>query len=112
MLEALTGFGGVLPFPPLHAFSAGAIGVLTFGMMARVALGHTGRQLIPPRIVTAGFVLVNLAAVVRVLVPIAAPDAYVSLVAAAGLLWTAAFLLFLTAYAPILVRPRFDGKPD
>lgn len=111
-LEGLAAFGGVLPFVPLHAFTAGAIGVLTFGMMARVSLGHTGRPLAPARSVAVGFALVNAAAVVRVLVVQLTPDhAYVPLITAAGVLWTAAFAVFLIVYAPILVSPRPDGRP-
>ncbi|MCP4391251.1 MAG: NnrS family protein, partial [Gammaproteobacteria bacterium] len=29
----------------------------------------------------------------------------------AALLWCLAFLLFLVVYAPILCRPRIDGRP-
>ena len=29
----------------------------------------------------------------------------------AAALWTAAFVLFLAVYAPILFNPRVDGKP-
>ena len=31
--------------------------------------------------------------------------------ALAGALWLAAFAIFLAVYAPILLRPRADGKP-
>jgi uncharacterized protein involved in response to NO len=30
---------------------------------------------------------------------------------AAGLVWMAAFGLFVVVYAPMLLRPRADGKP-
>jgi len=29
----------------------------------------------------------------------------------AGLVWVAAFGLFVAMYAPMLLRPRVDGKP-
>jgi uncharacterized protein involved in response to NO len=32
-------------------------------------------------------------------------------VTVAGALWTLAFLLYLAVYAPILTRPRSDGRP-
>jgi uncharacterized protein involved in response to NO len=95
----------------LHAFTAGGIGTLTLGMMARVSLGHTGRMLEPARLMTAAFVAVNLAALIRVTAPLLFPQIYAQALAAAGLLWMAAFGLFAAIYMPILLRPRVDGKP-
>lgn len=95
----------------LHAFTAGGIGVLTLGMMARVSLGHTGRMLEPAPPMTWAFVAINLAALIRVATPLVYPEAYAMGMAAAGLLWIAAFGLFAAIYAPILLRPRVDGKP-
>jgi uncharacterized protein involved in response to NO len=95
----------------LHAFTAGGIGVLTLGMMARVSLGHTGRLLEPAPLMTWAFVAINLAALVRVAVPLFLPASHAAGMAASGLLWMAAFGLFAAIYAPILLRPRIDGKP-
>jgi uncharacterized protein involved in response to NO len=80
-------------------------------MLARVALGHTGRPLRAARPMAVGFVLLTLSALVRVGVPLLAPAAYRSSVLLAGVLWTAAFALYLWVYAPILVRPRADARP-
>ncbi len=93
-----------------HALTVGAIGALTLGMMARVALGHTGRPLAPPRAMTAGFVFVTLAALVRVGGPLASPNLYAPALVVSGALWTAAFAIYALAYTPILLRPRVDGK--
>ncbi|MDO9468984.1 MAG: NnrS family protein [Thiobacillus sp.] len=95
----------------LHAFTAGGIGVLTLGMMARVSLGHTGRVLEPPSLMTRAFVAINLAALLRVVLPLLFPGVYAQIMSAAGLLWMVAFGLFVVAYAPMLLRPRVDGKP-
>ena len=95
----------------LHAFTAGGIGVLTLGMMARVSLGHTGRMLEPAPLMTWAFVTINLAALIRVGVPLFFPAAYAPGMTAAGLMWLAAFGLFAAIYTPILLRPRVDGKP-
>jgi len=97
--------------PAIHAFTAGAIGVMTLGMMARVALGHTGRPMQAARMTTASFVLINIAAVVRVALPAAAPTLYIDGIFIAGALWIAAFILFSFVYAPVLIRPRADGRP-
>ncbi len=94
-----------------HAFTSGAIGVVTLGMMARVALGHTGRPMRATRSITTAFVLVNLSAIARVFGPILLPQSYVALMGVASGLWLAAFLIFIVVYVPILVRPRVDGRP-
>ena len=95
----------------LHAFTAGAIGVLTLGMMARVSLGHTGRMLEPARLMTLAFATLNLAALIRVGMPLIAPDMHGNTMLLAGLLWMIGFGLFAAIYTPILLRPRVDGKP-
>ena len=95
----------------LHAFTAGGIGVLTLGMMARVSLGHTGRLLEPAPVMTRAFVAINLAALIRVTLPLFFPGVYMQIMTAAGLAWAAAFGLFVVVYAPMLLRPRVDGKP-
>ncbi len=95
----------------LHAFTAGAIGALTLGMMARVSLGHSGRMLEPAPLMTWAFIAINLAALIRVALPLLVPAAYTAGMTVAGLLWMAAFGLFAALYLPILLRPRVDGKP-
>ena len=97
--------------PALHALTVGAIGVLTLGMMARVALGHSGRPLQAAPPIGLAFGLLNTAAVVRVFAAAALPAWYTQAVVAAGLLWIAAFALFTPVYAPILLRARADGQP-
>ncbi|NIR99370.1 MAG: NnrS family protein, partial [Gammaproteobacteria bacterium] len=109
--QALAATGLMSPALALHALTAGAIGTLTLGMMARVALGHTGRALEPPLAVAGAFVLVNAAAAVRVLVPALMAVDYRYPVAISGMLWSAAFAIFVWVYVPIVVRPRVDGRP-
>jgi uncharacterized protein involved in response to NO len=95
----------------LHAFTAGGIGVLTLGMMARVSLGHTGRLLESAPVMTLAFVAINLAALIRVALPLLFPAVHVQSMIASGLVWVAAFGLFVVVYTPMLLRPRVDGKP-
>jgi uncharacterized protein involved in response to NO len=107
---ALSAFGWVSPALALHAFTVGGIGVLTLGMMARVSLGHTGRVLKASNAIALAFVLLNVAALFRVLLPIALADWYNGLVYFATLAWLAAFALFVFVYAPILTSARVDGQ--
>lgn len=101
----------VTPAVSLHAFTAGGIGLLTLGMMARVSLGHTGRMLAPRPSMSAGFLLVLVAAVVRVFGPLLGPDAYLPTMIGSGTLFALGFAIFLVVYTPILLAPRVDGKP-
>jgi len=110
ILRALAGFGIVPPNLATHALTVGAIGGLTLGMMTRTARGHTGRALRAEAAETACYVLINLAAVVRVFVPLAAPAFYRDTVIMSGVLWAAAFAVFVFKYWPILTRPRVDGR--
>ncbi len=95
----------------VHALTAGGIGLITLGMMARVALGHSGREIAASRPVFWAFVLISLAPVFRVILPLLMPDWYLPSLMLSGGLWAAAFLLFSLVYLPILIRPRIDGRP-
>jgi uncharacterized protein involved in response to NO len=101
----------VNPMLARHAFTAGAIGTVTLGMMCRVTLGHTGRPIVPLRGTTVAFVLITTAAALRVLLPLVAPPLYRTAVVASAVCWVAAFGMYLVLYAPILIRPRADGQP-
>jgi uncharacterized protein involved in response to NO len=93
----------------LHALTAGAFGTMTLGVMTRVALGHTGRDLVVARAIVAAYALVMAGAALRVLGPTLSAY-YLQALAAAGLVWAAAFAVFLFVYAPMLVTPRPDER--
>jgi len=88
----------------IHALMAGAMGALILGMMARVALGHTGRPIAAPRPMVVAFVLVTLAAITRIAAGTMPDAAWPMLVA--GLFWALAYLLYLIVYTPIMLRSR------
>ncbi len=111
VLTALSAFQLIMPSLAMHAFTVGGIGVLTLGMMARVSLGHTGRALKASNTIALGFVLINAAALFRVLLPALFPNWYSQLLIIATESWLAAFALFIFVYLPILTQPRVDGKP-
>ena len=93
-----------------HAFTVGGIGIMTLGMMARVSLGHTGRNMQINHWMVISFVLINIAAVVRVIVPMLLPEFYLPLINVAGGLWVGAFILFLVVYTPMWFYSRVDGR--
>jgi len=110
-LLALAEFGLFLPSAAMHAMTAGAIGIFTLGMMARVALGHSGRSIEVVEPMTWAFVVLNLGVLMRVFGPALLPQYYLLWILLSGLLWVMAFTIFLVIYLPILLRPRVDGKP-
>ena len=85
-----------------HSLAVGGIGGLVLAMIARVSLGHTGRPLLPSKVIVVGFALVLVAGVSRVLlVPFSGWGLGMS-----ALLWCMAFGLFLSRYTGILFKPR------
>jgi uncharacterized protein involved in response to NO len=110
-LDGLAALGLLPPFPALHALTAGGIGVFTLGMLARVTLGHTGRDMRASTATSLAFLTINLAALVRVFPPLLWPGHYSLWLGIAGGLWVLAFALFLGIYGPMLARPRVDGRP-
>lgn len=104
-------FGGMAETAALHAFTVGAVGSITLGVMSRAALGHTGRALKVAPSITGAYVAVSLAALIRVGGPELLPDLLGPLMLVSGSLWVLAFGLFSAVYWPILTRPRPDGNP-
>ena len=93
-----------------HALTMGAIGGLTIGMMTRTARGHTARPLQADGFDIASYLLVQAAAIVRVLGGLLVPGLYVASVQLSAVLWAAAFFVYAVRYWPVLTRPRLDGK--
>lgn len=94
----------------LHLFTIGGIGLMTIGMMSRVALGHTGRdiQKASPWL-KLSFAAVGASALFRIVVPMLAMESYTNWVVISAIFWIVGFSVFLVIYAPILYRPRVDG---
>jgi uncharacterized protein involved in response to NO len=110
LLLALHAAGWIAVSAGIHALAVGATGGLIIGMITRTARGHTGRALLASPLEVGAYALVMLAAVLRVVVPLAAPQYLVASVVAASLLWSLAFALYLGRYMPWLLQPRLDGK--
>jgi uncharacterized protein involved in response to NO len=113
----LLAINGLVPLLPsttaLHALTAGAIGTMTLAVMTRASLGHTGRPLVAGHGTTTIYVLVTLAALLRLLAPLGGTH-YVLLLSAAGVAWSGAFGLFALLYAHPLALPRVKdgtGRP-
>jgi uncharacterized protein involved in response to NO len=102
LLNACSAFGIVPAGAGIHAWMAGAAGIMTLAVMSRASLGHTGQQLtasIATQAVYASIIVAVVARICAVLEP--AHSAPLLHVAAFG--WAAAFLGFALSYGPTLV---------
>lgn len=101
LLAAAVFVPAIVPSAGIHAWTAGAIGLMTLAVMTRASLGHTGHALVASAGTQAIYALAFIAALLRVA---AALTGQAMLVDLAGLVWIAAFAGFLLAYGPLLVK--------
>ncbi len=96
------------PTAGVHAWTAGAIGLMTLAIMTRASLGHTGQPL------QAGYATqsIYLAVLISALARIAAAFASsIELLEFAGFSWTVGFTIFVLVYGPLLAarKPAWAG---
>lgn len=105
-------FGYAVPsFASLHLFAVGGIGLIICGMMARISLGHSGRDVrSPPKTIGVAFLSIAIATIVRVFFPLFDPAHYLLWIAISQWFWMIGFAVFLLNYTRILISPRADGK--
>ncbi len=84
----------------IHAWTAGAVGLMTLAVMTRATLGHTGRALQAGPATQAIYALVLLAALLRI---VAAFTGSLALIEIAGAAWIAGFACFVAFYGPLLI---------
>lgn len=112
LLRALMPVTAVPPYLPVHAYAVGGVAILTVSMMARVTLGHTGRNVhqAPPvmMLILAGMLMT---ATVRIFLPLVDNTHYALWIGIAAASWIASFTLFTVVFAPMLLGRRADEKP-
>jgi uncharacterized protein involved in response to NO len=109
-LLALSGTGISVAPMVIHALTAGCIGSMTLGMMTRVTLGHTGRDLIASKLTILSFILIQLAALMRVFGPILMPERTTDWFVISAVLWAVCYSIYLFVYTPMLINARPDGQ--
>lgn len=94
----------------IHAWTAGAVGLMTLAVMTRASLGHAGRPLVASAATQVIYLCALLAALARIA---AALGGWTDLVHVAGLAWIAAFGGFVAVYGPLLIArpPVWAAKP-
>ncbi len=92
----------------LHAWTTGAMGMMTLAVMTRATLGHTGREVTSTPANVAIYAAIFAAALARVAAPLL-PAIYFPMLWLAAAAWLVAFGLFVLAYGPMLLRARQGG---
>jgi uncharacterized protein involved in response to NO len=105
LLNALAAIGGIAPSAGVHAWTVGAIGIMTLAVMSRATLGHTGQPLSASPGLQAVYAVVAIAALARIAAAVL-PDWSMALLHLAAFAWAAAFLGFAGLYAPLLCLPK------
>jgi uncharacterized protein involved in response to NO len=89
----------------LHAWTTGAMGLMTLAIMTRATLGHTGRDVTSTPTTLAIYGAVLVAALARIAAP-SLPAFYYQMLLTAGVAWFSAFAIFVLTYGPMLVRAK------
>ena len=104
LLIGLSAFtAAVPPSAGIHAWTAGAVGLMTLAVMTRATLGHTGQALHAGPATQAIYACVLVGALLRVC---AAVHGSLPLIEAGGTLWIAGFAGYVVVYGPLLVRRK------
>ncbi len=94
----------VAPVAAVHAWTAGAIGVMTLAVMTRASLGHTGHELTASPATLAIYSCVIIGAAARIAAAFGIAPQIMLHTAATG--WILAFGGFAVMFGPMLLRPR------
>ena len=105
LLNAAAAFDIVPASAGIHAWMAGAAGIMTLAVMTRASLGHTGQELTASGATQAIYLAIFVAAVARICA-VLHPAAGEVLLHIAGFAWVAAFFGFALAYGPLLLGSR------
>ena len=99
----------ILGRSPLHALGIGFFAAMVVGMVTRVTLGHSGRQLFADSFTWVCFLGVNVVAVLRISAELWSGIGWGYMNSLAALAWLGFLGAWVWRYAPIYWRPRADG---
>lgn len=105
LLGALAAFGMLPPSAGIHAWMAGAGGIMTLAVMTRATLGHTGQPLTASSATQAIYLAIILAALARICAVIHPAGSDV-LLHVAAFAWVLAFFGYAVAFGPLLVGSK------
>ncbi|QCE32775.1 NnrS family protein [Acetobacteraceae bacterium] len=110
----LESFALILRSMNIHFMGLGAISMAIAAMICRVSRGHTGRPIVLGKIELLFFVMMTLAALLRLIASfpsfMAQQTLFISLLMGSASCFILGFAAFLFCYAPFLCTNRADGK--
>ena len=89
----------------LHAWTTGAMGIMTLAIMTRATLGHTGREVISTPATMAIYGAMLVATLVRITAPLL-PAIYYQALLVAGVAWLLGYGIFIVVYGPMLLGEK------
>ncbi len=108
-LRALAGFSPAVGSENwVHAFTVGGFGLMSLGLMTRVTLRHTGREINPGAAMVAGYLCLAASAAVRVVTP--ATTWRHELLLLSALLWVIPYVIYLVLYSRMLLTPSLPAR--
>ena len=109
LLYALQGFGLAVGTESwVHAFTVGGFGLMSLGLMTRVSLRHTGREMRPGPAMVGAYLCLAAAALVRIAISLT--PARPELLLLSTLLWVIPYLLYLALYGRMLLTPSLPDN--
>ncbi len=108
LLVGLASMGVIPASAGIHAWTGGAMGLMTLAIMSRASLGHTGRAMTASGVTQVLYLMVIVGALARICASLE-PMWSGWLLHVAGLAWALAFVGFALAYWSILTGPRATG---
>jgi uncharacterized protein involved in response to NO len=111
-LAALAGHPGLFGRGPMHLLTVGYLAAMTFGMVSRVSLGHSGRALEADSMTWYGFLALIAVGVARAAADFAplGGTARSALLGLAALAWIAIVAGWAARFVPVYLAPRSDGR--
>jgi uncharacterized protein involved in response to NO len=101
LLNAASAFGLVPAGAGIHAWMAGAAGIMTLAVMSRATLGHSGMRLTASTATQSIYAAIIVAALARICAAVE-PSHYGPLLHLAAFAWAAAFLGFSISFGRLL----------
>jgi uncharacterized protein involved in response to NO len=101
LLNGASAFGLLPAGAGIHAWMAGAAGIMTLAVMSRATLGHTGQRLTASAATQSIYAAIIIAALARICAAVD-PSHYGPLLHLAAFAWAAAFLSFSISFGRLL----------
>jgi uncharacterized protein involved in response to NO len=100
----------ILPTAGIHAWTVGAVGLMTLAVMTRATLGHTGQPLHAGIATQVIYALIFVSAILRI---VAALTGSHNLIEGAAVCWLLGFAVFVLAYGRLLIlrKPAWADAP-